>query len=161
MSSQLTHLSDEGRAQMVAIGEKSISERHAVAEGRILMQYATLALVREGLVKKGDVLTIARIAGITGAKKTADLIPLCHPLALTHIHVDCVLDETLPGIHVKAGATVSGKTGVEMEALTAVSMACLTLWDMLKGIDSSLVIENIRLISKTGGRTDFSREASL
>lgn len=149
----LTHLNDKGEARMVDVSEKSVTERTAIAEGFVSMAAETLALVEKGEAKKGDVLATARIAGIMAAKKTHELIPLCHPLAITKASVDFTPSHTPPGIHVTAEVKVSGQTGVEMEALTAVSVACLTIYDMLKAADKAMSFSNIRLIEKTGGRS--------
>ena len=158
-SRRLTHLSSRGEARMVDVSAKAISEREAVAEGRVIMAPKTLAIVRQGDAKKGDVLGTARIAGILAAKRTHELIPLCHPLPLSQIEVDLVPDAALPGIVVTAKVKVAGKTGVEMEALTAVSVACLTLYDMLKAADKAMTIDGVRLLEKTGGASgDFRRE---
>jgi cyclic pyranopterin phosphate synthase len=138
---------------MVDIGEKQETERIAVAKGEVIMSAATLALIRGQQVKKGDVLTVAQIAGIAAAKRTSDLIPLCHPLPLTHVSVDLLLDDTLPGVSVAATAKTTGRTGVEMEALTAVAVAALTLYDMLKAAEKTMRIEHIRLVEKHGGRS--------
>jgi len=151
--SPLTHFDDQGRAHMVDVSEKSVTDRTAVAEGLVLMQPETLALVTEGRAKKGDVLGVARLAGIMGAKRTADLIPLCHPLALTKVALDLVPDPDLPGIRISATVRTSGQTGVEMEALTAVSVACLTVYDMLKAAEKGMRIEGIRLLMKDGGKS--------
>jgi cyclic pyranopterin monophosphate synthase len=154
----LTHLSAAGQAQMVDVSSKSATERVAIAEGRIVMVKTTLDLALSGNAKKGDVFAAARIAAIMAAKKTHDLIPLCHPLALTQVSVDFEPDQALPGIRVRVSAKVLGRTGVEMEALTAVSIACLTIYDMLKAVDRSMRIEAIVLVRKSGGRSgDFSR----
>lgn len=156
---QLTHLSADGEANMVDISAKPATERVAVAEGRIVMRAATLELALAGDAKKGDVFAAARIAGIMAAKKTHDLIPLCHPLALTKIAVDFEPDAALPGVRVRALAKVSGQTGVEMEALTAVSIACLTIYDMLKAVDRGMRIEAIGVLRKTGGKSgDWARD---
>ncbi len=156
---ELSHLSDSGQARMVDVSGKAETERVAIAEGRIIMQRATLDLAMSGNAKKGDVFAAARIAGIMAAKKTHELIPLCHPLALTQVSVDLEPDPALPGIKVSAAAKVLDRTGVEMEALTAVSIACLTIYDMLKAADRSMRIESIELVRKSGGRSgDFSRE---
>jgi len=155
--SRLTHLDEAGAASMVDVADKSVTERIAVAEGRIVMRAETLALIRSGAAKKGDVIATARIAGIMAAKKTADLIPLCHPLMLTKVAVEIEPDEALPGLKVSATAKVSGKTGVEMEALTAVSVACLTLYDMAKAVDRGMRIEGIRLVEKSGGASGSFR----
>ncbi len=151
--SKLTHLDETGRARMVDIGSKPDTERVAVAQGEVHMTKTTFDLIRAGQVKKGDVLTVAQIAGITAAKRTSDLIPLCHPLPLTKVDVDLVLDETLPGVVITATAKVTGKTGVEMEALTAVSVAALTVYDMAKAAEKTMRIQNIRLVEKHGGQS--------
>jgi cyclic pyranopterin phosphate synthase len=159
---ELTHLSAAGQAQMVDVSGKAATERVAIAEGRIVMRKATLDLALSGNAKKGDVFGAARIAAIMAAKKAHDLIPLCHPLALTQVSVDFEPDPALPGIRVRVSAKVVGRTGVEMEALTAVSIACLTIYDMLKAVDRSMRIEAIALVRKSGGRSgDFSREEVL
>ena len=150
---RLTHLDASGAAHMVDVGEKAVTTREALAEGRVVMEKATLDLIRSGLSKKGDVIAVARIAGIMAAKKTHELIPLCHPLLLTKVSVDIEPDEALPGLHVRALARVSGQTGVEMEALTAVSIACLTIYDMAKAVDRAMRIEGIRLLEKSGGKS--------
>ncbi|MBA3048325.1 MAG: cyclic pyranopterin monophosphate synthase MoaC [Alphaproteobacteria bacterium] len=151
--SALTHLDAAGRVHMVDVGDKSATARRAVAEGRVICAPATLGLVRDGQAPKGAVITTAELAGIMGAKRTADLIPLCHPLGLDKVSVTIALDDGLPGFIVTAEARVSGPTGVEMEALTAVSVACLTLYDMLKAADRGMVISQVRLLSKSGGRS--------
>ena len=148
----LTHIGAEGEARMVDVTEKDSTSRVAIAEGRVRMAAATLAAILAGDAKKGDVIGAARIAGILAAKKTADLIPLCHPLSLTKVLVDIAPDHALPGLIVRAEARCLGPTGVEMEALTAVSVACLTIYDMAKAIDRSMSIEAVRLIDKRGGR---------
>jgi cyclic pyranopterin monophosphate synthase len=153
MSGPLTHFDDLGRAHMVDVSAKKVTDRTAVAEGVVLMSPATLALVTEGRAKKGDVLGVARLAGIMGAKRTADLIPLCHPLALTKVALDLMPDASLPGVRVTATVRTSGQTGVEMEALTAVSVACLTVYDMLKAAEKAMRIEGIRLLMKDGGKS--------
>ena len=153
MAPKLTHLGPAGQARMVDVSAKSATERIAVAEGRIVMAPQTLDLVLKGNAKKGDVLGAARIAGIMAAKRTYELIPLCHPLALSRIAVDIEPDPRLPGLTVRATAKVTGQTGVEMEALTAVSVACLTVYDMVKGVERGMRIEGIRLIEKSGGRS--------
>jgi cyclic pyranopterin monophosphate synthase len=153
MADKLTHLDASGAAHMVDVGDKAITTREARAEGRIVMKPETLALILEGRAKKGDVLATARIAGIMAAKKTHELIPLCHPLLLTKVAVEFEADEALPGFHVKALARVSGQTGVEMEALTAVSVACLTLYDMAKAVDRGMTIEGVRVTEKSGGKS--------
>lgn len=149
--SKLTHLDDQGKARMVDVGGKAETQRVAIAEGRIAMSAAALAAIREGAVPKGDVLAAARIAGIMAAKKTAELIPLCHPLALSAATIDFVLEDD--GVRVTASASLSGRTGVEMEALTAASVALLTIYDMAKAIDKGMVISGIRLIEKRGGKS--------
>ena len=142
---------------MVDVSAKPQTERLAIAEGRVLMQPSTLEIVRRGDAKKGDVLGAARIAGIMAAKRTHELIPLCHPLALTQVEVDVTPDAKLPGITVKARVKVAGQTGVEMEALTAVSVACLTIYDMVKAVERGMRIEGIRLIEKSGGKSGHYR----
>ncbi|MEW6028758.1 MAG: cyclic pyranopterin monophosphate synthase MoaC [Chloroflexota bacterium] len=151
--SKLTHLDETGRARMVDVGSKPDTERVAVAKGEVHMTRATFDLIRAGQIKKGDVLTVAQIAGITAAKRTSDLIPLCHPLTLTQVDVDLALDESLPGVVITATAKVTGKTGVEMEALTAVSVAALTVYDMAKSAEKTMRIQNIRLVEKHGGQS--------
>ena len=141
--SELTHLSASGEARMVDVSEKDVTSRVAIAEGRVVMKPETLALVKSGDAKKGDVLGTARIAGIMAAKKTHELIPMCHPLLLSKVQVDLVPDDALPGVRVQALAKVAGQTGVEMEALTAVSVACLTIYDMVKAVDRFMRIEGI------------------
>ncbi len=138
---------------MVDVSHKPDSERTAVAAGDVLMRPDTLAQIRAGTLKKGDLLTTAQLAGIMAAKRTAELIPLCHPLPLTHISVDLELDESLPGVRIRATARTTGKTGVEMEALTAVSVAALTVYDMAKAVEKSMRIQNIRLLEKHGGKS--------
>ena len=155
--SKLTHISASGEASMVDVSAKPVSERVAVAAGRVVMKQQTLALIVAGDAKKGDVLGTARIAGIMAAKRTHELIPLCHPLMLSKISVDLVADEALPGVRVTATAKVAGQTGVEMEALTAVSVACLTIYDMLKAVDKAMSFNRIRLVEKTGGRSGVYR----
>ena len=157
---KLTHLNRRGEAHMVDVGGKRSTDRVAVAEGSVLMSPATLAAVTEGNTKKGDVLGAARIAGIMAAKRTHELIPLCHPLALSKVTVDLTPDRSLPGIVVRATVGVTGKTGVEMEALTAVSVACLTIYDMAKALDRGMRIEGVRLIEKKGGRSGHYRARS-
>ena len=155
--SKLTHLNERGEAAMVDVSDKAVTDRTAIAEGAIVMKPETLALITSGNAKKGDVLGSARIAGIMAAKKTHELIPLCHPLLLSKISVDLDADETLPGIRVRATVKLSGQTGVEMEALTAVSIACLTIYDMVKAVDRAMRIENIRLVEKMGGKSGHFR----
>jgi len=142
---------------MVDVSAKPLTERVAVAEGRVVMRQETLDMVRRGDAKKGDVLSVARIAGIQAAKRTHELIPLCHPLAIAQIAVDIAPDAKLPGVIVKARVKVAGKTGVEMEALTAVAVACLTIYDMVKAVERGMHIEGIRLIEKRGGRSGHYR----
>jgi cyclic pyranopterin phosphate synthase len=153
MAEKLSHIDDGGNAFMVDVGAKKDTERVAVARGEVSMRMDTLALIRAGAMKKGDVLTVAKLAGIMAAKRTAELIPLCHPLALTQIQVDLQLDESLPGIQIQATVSTVGKTGVEMEALTAVSVAALTIYDMAKAAEKTMRIQNIRLVEKHGGRS--------
>jgi cyclic pyranopterin monophosphate synthase len=153
----LTHLGARGEARMVDVSVKAITTREAMAEGRVLMQPATLDIVRKGDAKKGDVLGAARIAGIMAAKRTHELIPLCHPLLLSQVEVDVTPDAKLPGVAVKARVKVAGQTGVEMEALTAVAVACLTIYDMVKAVERGMRIEGIRLIEKRGGRSGHYR----
>ena len=153
MASKLTHIGTDGAANMVDVGGKAVTERIATAQGALKMQAATLQQILDGNMKKGDVIATARIAGIMAAKKTSDLIPLCHPLALTKVSIDIEPDETLPGLSVNASAKVSGQTGVEMEALTACSVALLTLYDMAKAIDRGMELVSVRLVSKQGGKS--------
>ena len=148
-----THLDETGAAHMVDVGAKPATGRRAIAGGRIAMSAEALEAIRSGNAPKGDVLSTARIAGIMAAKRTADLIPLCHPLPIAKVSVDLVADPALPGIRVTATVRTTGKTGVEMEALTAVSTACLTIYDMLKAAQKDMRIEGIRLLSKTGGKS--------
>ena len=155
--SKLSHLNERGEARMVDVSDKAVTSRTAIAEGFVTMAAETLALVEGGTAKKGDVLATARIAGIMAAKKTHELIPLCHPLMITKATVDFALRPKASGIHVTAEVRVSGQTGVEMEALTAVSVACLTIYDMLKAADKGMVIRDIRLLEKTGGRSGTYR----
>jgi cyclic pyranopterin monophosphate synthase len=151
VADELTHLDSTGRAQMVNVGAKQDSERLAVARGAVVMKAETLRLIRDGALKKGDVLTVARIAGIMAAKRTADIIPLCHPIPLTHIEVELTLDEDASAVRISASVRTSGKTGVEMEALTAVSAAALTVYDMAKAVDRAMRITEIELVEKRGG----------
>ena len=151
--STLTHLDDTGAAIMVDVSEKAVTSRTAIAEGHVTMLPATLELIRSGGAKKGDVLGVARIAGIMAAKKTHELIPLCHPLLLTKVTLDLAFDDTLPGIRITAVVKVGGQTGVEMEALTAVAVAALTLYDMVKAVDKTMTISDIELVEKKGGRS--------
>lgn len=151
--SELTHLNKAGEARMVDVGKKNVTQREATAEGHVRMSRKTLDLVVEGNAKKGDVIAVARIAGIMGAKKTHDLIPLCHPIDLSGVTVDISPDTELPGLRVTATARVSGQTGVEMEALSACSIACLTVYDMVKAVDRGMEVSGIRLIEKKGGKS--------
>ena len=153
MSNKLTHVDEHGRARMVDVGHKPDSERIAVARGEVHMKQETLDLIRAGQIKKGDVLTVAQIAGITASKRTSELIPFCHPLPLTKVDVDLALDDSLPGVVITATAKTVGKTGVEMEALTAVSVAALTIYDMAKAAEKTMRIQNIRLVEKHGGQS--------
>ena len=150
---RLTHLAEDGSASMVDVGDKVDTRREATAEGHVRMKPETLALILAGDMKKGDVIGAARIAGIMAAKQTANLIPLCHPLALTKVEVDITPDETLPGLRVRALARLTGKTGVEMEALTAASVTCLTIYDMAKAVDRGMEISGIRVLAKSGGKS--------
>lgn len=149
----LTHLDEQGRVSMVDVGGKPVTDREAIARGLVSMQPETLRLIQEGLMKKGDVLTIAQLAGIMGAKQTSQLIPLCHPLPLNKVDVELALDGEKSRIEITATARTSGKTGVEMEALTAVSIAALTVYDMCKAVDRGMHIEAIRLVRKRGGQS--------
>ncbi len=153
MSDKLTHLDESGKAHMVDVGDKPDSVRSATARGEVVMLPSTLELIRAGAVKKGDVLTVAQLAGIMAAKRTSDLIPLCHPLPLSHISVDLELDAQLPGVRISATVRSQGKTGVEMEALTAVCVAALTVYDMAKAAEKTMRIQNVRLVEKHGGRS--------
>ena len=158
---KLSHVDEAGRARMVSVAEKPITLRTAVAEGAIRMSADAFRQVAEGAVAKGDVLTVSQVAGTLAAKRTAELIPLCHPLGLDHVEVEATLDEALPGVRVRAAAKAVGRTGVEMEALTAVSVALLTVYDMVKAVDRGMEIEQVRLLEKTGGtHGDWRREAA-
>ena len=159
--SKLSHLDDQGQARMVDVSDKETTARSATADGFITMHADTLALIETGTAKKGDVLATARIAGIMAAKRTHELIPLCHPLAITKAAVDFKTSRDPAGVHVSAEVKVSGQTGVEMEALTAVTVACLTLYDMLKAADKHMVIGDIRLIEKSGGRSGIFRAPDI
>ena len=150
-SKTLTHLNEQGEARMVDVGGKEVTARRAVAQGRIVMQSSTLDLIATGGHAKGDVLAVARIAGIQAAKKCSELIPLCHPLPLSSVKIDLVPDGDLPGVRIEATCKVTGQTGVEMEALTAASIAALTLYDMCKAMDRGMIIENTQLTHKSGG----------
>jgi cyclic pyranopterin monophosphate synthase len=151
--SELTHIARSGEANMVDVSAKPVTARTAIAEGLVVMRRATLALILKGDAKKGDVFGTARLAGIMAAKRTHELIPLCHPLSLAKVSVEIVPDEVLPGLRVTASAKVSGQTGVEMEALTAASVACLTIYDMVKAVDRGMRIECLRLLRKSGGKS--------
>jgi len=151
--SKLTHIGADGEAHMVDVSGKDATTRIATAEGRVVMQKETLELVLSGNAKKGDVLGAARIAGIMAAKKTSELIPLCHPLLLSKVEVDISPDHAMPGLLVRATVKINGQTGVEMEALTAVSVACLTIYDMVKAVEKGMRIEGIRLLEKSGGKS--------
>jgi cyclic pyranopterin monophosphate synthase len=157
MARTLTHLGRGGEARMVDVSDKRQTERVAIAEGRVLMSAKTLDLVLSGNAKKGDVLGAARIAGIMAAKKTHELIPLCHPLALSKVEVEITPDRRLPGLSVRATCKLTGQTGVEMEALTAVSVACLTIYDMVKAVERGMRIEGIHLVEKRGGKSGTYR----
>ena len=150
---KFTHFDTDGNAHMVDVGSKADTNRIAIVKGHLKMQPETLAMITEGTAKKGDVLGIARLAGIMGAKQTANLIPLCHPLGLDHVHLDLVPDQSLPVVFITATCAVSGPTGVEMEAMTAVSTAALTVYDMCKAVDRGMEIGGIQLIHKTGGKS--------
>jgi cyclic pyranopterin monophosphate synthase len=158
---ELSHLNARGEAHMVDVSDKAVTSRTAIAEGFVTMGASTLALIETGSAKKGDVLATARIAGIMAAKKTSELIPLCHPLAITKVTVEFTPSHAPCGLHVTAAVRVSGQTGVEMEALTAVSVACLTVYDMLKAADKGMTFTGIRLVEKTGGRSGTYRAAGV
>lgn len=153
MKSNLTHFDNSGQAHMVDVGDKSITQRKAVAAGFIQMQATTLQLIQQGNHKKGDVLGIARVAGIMATKRTSDLIPLCHPLALTHVSVDFKIDENNQRVNCEVTAQTNGQTGVEMEALTGVQVALLTIYDMCKAVDRGMLIGDVRLLEKSGGKS--------
>jgi len=150
-NNKLTHIDSNGNASMVDVSEKPISHRIAIARGQVVLLPTTVEMIKKGLLKKGDVLTVAKIAGIQAAKKTSELIPLCHPLMINKIDLELHIDEALPGVQIEATVKTDGKTGVEMEALTAVSVAGLTIYDMIKAVEKSARIENIRLVEKRGG----------
>ena len=155
-----THFNDQGRAKMVDVGEKPVSVRTAVAAGRVLVNEETFALIKSGGMKKGDVLTVAQIAGVMGAKRTPDLIPMCHPILIDGINLELTLDEQRRSVEITASVSCAGRTGVEMEALTAVSTAALTVYDMCKAVQKDMVITDIRLLKKTGGvHGEFERES--
>ncbi|MCB8943218.1 MAG: cyclic pyranopterin monophosphate synthase MoaC [Ardenticatenaceae bacterium] len=153
MSKQLTHLDESGQAKMVNVGQKPDTERVAVARGSVLMQAETLRLIAEGNMKKGDVLTVAQLAGVMAAKRTSDLIPLCHPLLLNHIDVTCRLNADKSCVDIEATVRLTGKTGVEMEALTAVTVAGLTIYDMAKAVDRSMRLTDVHVVRKAGGQS--------
>ena len=153
MRSELTHIDDQGQARMVDIGDKPDTSRVAIAKGEIVMRSETLTLIESDSITKGDVLGVSRLAGVMGAKRTAELIPLCHPFPLNQVTVDFEIDHDLPGVIITASAKTYGKTGVEMEALTAVSIAALTIYDMAKAAEKTMRIQNIRLVEKKGGRS--------
>ena len=153
MSTKLSHIDDRGQARMVDISEKPDTSRIAIAKGEVVMRSETLELIESGSMGKGDVLSVAQVAGVMAAKRTADLIPLCHPLPLNQISVEFELDEQLPGIKIVACAKTMGKTGVEMEALTAVAVSALTIYDMAKAVEKTMLIQNIRLVEKRGGQS--------
>ena len=157
MAERLTHIAESGEAHMVDVGDKAATTRTAVAEGAVRMNAETLAMILAGNAKKGDVIATARITGIMAAKKTHELVRLCHPLLLTKVTVDIEPDDALPGLRVRALARVNGQTGVEMEALSAVSVACLTIYDMAKAVDRGMVLTDIRLIEKQGGKSGHWR----
>lgn len=150
---KLTHFDGEGRAIMVDVGDKTVTARRALATGQVTMQRETLAIVMDKTAKKGDVITVAELAGIMGAKRTADLIPLCHPLPLSKVTVQISVAADLPGLKVLAETKTTGQTGVEMEALMAVSVTCLTIYDMLKAVDRAMVIGDVKLLEKSGGKS--------
>lgn len=155
-----THFNHQGRAKMVNVGEKPVTVRTAVAAGRVLINRDTLALIQSGGMKKGDVLTVAQIAGVMGAKKTSELIPMCHPIFIDGINLSLTLDEKRCSVEIEATVSCDGRTGVEMEALTAVSTAALTVYDMCKAVQKDMVISDIRLLKKTGGvHGDYERKA--
>ena len=151
--SDFTHFNEQGRAKMVDVGEKPISQRVAVAAGRVLVNEKTFSLIRSGGMKKGDVLTVAQIAGVMGAKRTPDIIPMCHPILMDGINLALSLDETRHSVEIKATVSCDGRTGVEMEALTAVSTAALTVYDMCKAVDKRMCIKDIHLVEKIGGKS--------
>ncbi len=150
---KLSHLDESGRARMVDVSDKADTAREAIAQGEVIMQAKTLELICEGMIKKGDVLAVAQVAGIMAAKRTSELIPMCHPLPLMNISVELALDQTLPGVQITATVKTIAKTGVEMEALTAVAVAGLTVYDMAKAAEKTMRLQNIRLVKKTGGKS--------
>ena len=158
--SDFTHFNEQGRAKMVDVGEKPVTERTAVAAGRVLVNEETFALIKSGGMKKGDVLTVAQVAGVMGAKRTPDLIPMCHPILIDGIDLELSLDEERHSVEIRASVSCAGRTGVEMEALTAVSVAALTVYDMCKAVQKDMVIEEIRLLRKAGGvHGDYERRS--
>ena len=160
MDAKLTHIDDSGAARMVDVGAKDVTTRIAIAKGQVRMKPETLALIQQGQIKKGDVLTVAKVAGVMAAKRTADLVPLCHPLPIDQVLVDLEPKPELPGVEITATVRTTAKTGVEMEALTAVAVAALTIYDMAKAAEKTMVIDNIRLVEKHGGRSgDVINEA--
>ncbi|MEW9121165.1 MAG: cyclic pyranopterin monophosphate synthase MoaC [Thermotaleaceae bacterium] len=155
----LTHMDEKGRPRMVEVGEKEDTKRLGIARGTITMQAETLARIKEGKIAKGDVLSVAQIAGIMAAKKTSEMIPMCHNIFISGVEMDFIIDEEENAVHIEAAVKTTGKTGVEMEALQAVSIAALTIYDMCKAMDKSMVISNIRLVKKTGGKSGtYTRE---
>lgn len=152
-SSNLSHIDAKGNARMVDVGAKPETKRVAVARGEVTMLPDTLNAIREGNLKKGDVLTVSKVAGISAAKRTSELIPFCHPLALDHIDISFELNDELPGVEIESVVRMSGKTGVEMEALTAVTVAALTIYDMAKAVEKTMKIQNVRLVKKSGGQS--------
>ena len=159
---ELTHFNEQGRAKMVDVGKKPLSQRTAVAAGRVLVNRQTFDLIRSGGMKKGDVLTVAQIAGVMGAKRTPDIIPMCHPILMDGINLELSLDEDKKSVEIRATVSCDGVTGVEMEALTAVSTAALTVYDMCKAVQKDMIITDIRLVSKTGGvHGDYKREETV
>jgi cyclic pyranopterin phosphate synthase len=153
MTNELSHIDKTGKARMVDVGQKEDTERMAMAQGEVIMQTHTLELIRDGMIKKGDVLTVAQVAGIMAAKRTFELIPMCHPLPLHDIVLDLSVNPELPGIIITSTVKTIAKTGVEMEALTAVSVAALTIYDMAKAVEKTMKIQNVRLVQKTGGKS--------
>ena len=151
MVDKLTHLDESGHAKMVDVSQKGDTERIAISKGEVVMKPGTFEVIRQGMTKKGDVLAVAQVAGIMAAKRTSELIPLCHPLPLTEIKVDLILDQDLPGVQITSSVKTVAKTGVEMEALTATAVAALTVYDMVKAIEKTMQIQNIRLVRKSGG----------
>ena len=157
--SDFTHFNEQGRAKMVDVGEKPVTTRTAVAAARVLVNEYTFELIKTGGMKKGDVLTVAQVAGVMGAKRTPDLIPMCHPILIDGINLELYLDEERKSVEIQAAVSCDGRTGVEMEALTAVSTAALTVYDMCKAVQKDMVITDIRLVSKTGGvHGDYNRK---